>query len=158
MWLRGSFSKVKYGLRFKSARMWHCVLGQVVPKVLKEHDASIFWVHQFKKTLGVPDPDDEGTINKPSNIRNYLLNNTASHPKTLHSSAAQLWQSQMSASNWSCLTTAYIANNEKMVANTDRESMVCIIFQNVWPTNGISATHICTLWHMQVFRFLFQFT
>ena len=42
LWLGGNFSKMKYGLRFKSAGMWHCVLEQVVPKVLKEHDALIF--------------------------------------------------------------------------------------------------------------------
>jgi hypothetical protein len=32
--------------RYKASGMWHCVIGQVVPVVLKDHSAFIFGVKQ----------------------------------------------------------------------------------------------------------------
>ena len=124
--------------------MRHCVFGQVVPQVLKEHGALIFWSQEVQEGTG---------SSWPCRWRQYKTNNTASHPRTLPSSAAQLWESQMSASNWCCLITAHIAHNKKLVLTTDRANMACVIFQNVQPTNRISMPHIRTLWHKQVFPF-----
>jgi hypothetical protein len=47
-------------------------------------------VKQSKKSLGLPDPEDESTIQLP-NIRNYLPNSRVSHPRRPECSATSMY-------------------------------------------------------------------
>jgi len=55
--------------------MRHCVTRWILPSVSKDHSAFIFRVKQIN-------PEVEGIIIL-SNITNYLLNDTASHPRRM---------------------------------------------------------------------------
>jgi len=78
---------VSHPWRFKSSRMWHCVVGWPVIRILKDHSVFIVKVDQSTSTLSrLLHSEDKGTVNFWNSVTYTLNSSTVSHPRRLKSS------------------------------------------------------------------------
>jgi hypothetical protein len=74
--------------RLQSSRMWHCIVGSAVTRILKDHNAFINNVKQFTSTLsGLLHSEDTCTVIF-WNTETYTLNSAVSKHRRLESSVS----------------------------------------------------------------------